>query len=427
MRVRVRGIHATALTKLLKDSGYEVVQQSEVIAERFGEKVRDVADSTVKEMEEDKGVLFAMGEDLSGWLRKTLPYSFVWKSPVKLYSVIEPRDCSFEGLRVEPCLEKGLVVRPPLDGAIRLDEPKAVGKYAMVWRGKGRTYFSEHIPRDERTLLLSISLPWNRKGYDVKWRSNAKEASAEELKEELSRLAMRFDLGDFRNQGEDFAVAVLSLPDKLKLDEVRGQIVRTSRFHHMVKASDSVLADKLDEGVVDVKEALRSLLGERVAIDHVKAPYIVRRLKPGELVEFRTDGVDYYLVLRRELTPGGRYDVLDVEIGEGDYDEFHLSSRTFYGVHVYKDQGGKVKGVLVNVSTPAEILRNRVRYLDLEVDVGLVNGRVVLADERELEAKKEWMGDELYMVAKRTAERVAKVLSGDSFEPLLEDMRVTPA
>jgi len=36
LRARVRGIYATALTKLLMEGGFEVVQQSPVIAERFG-------------------------------------------------------------------------------------------------------------------------------------------------------------------------------------------------------------------------------------------------------------------------------------------------------------------------------------------------------------------------------------------------------
>jgi len=53
-----------------------------------------------------------VGSDVSDWLRKVFPHSFTWRSPVKLYSVIEPENCSHLGYEVDPCLREGLVVRP---------------------------------------------------------------------------------------------------------------------------------------------------------------------------------------------------------------------------------------------------------------------------------------------------------------------------
>ncbi len=425
MRARVRGIYATALTKLLMEGGFEVVQQSPVIAERFGVARKEVvADVTLKEMEEDKGVIMTVGSDVSDWLRKVFPYSFTWRSPVKLYSVIEPENCSHLGYEVDPCLREGLVVRPPMDGVIRLSEPKAVGRFAFVWRGQGRTYFSEHLSRDDRALLLSISLPWNSKGYNVKWRSNAKAAKLEELRDELSRLALRYDNRDFRDQGEDFSIVVLSLTDKLTLDEVRNAVVRTSRFHHMIKTSDSVLADKLDEGGVDPSSALRSLISDLMEIDHVKAPYRRVNLRPGRPIIFDTDGEDYYLVLRRDLRPGGTLDAVGKPIEEGDYDEFHLSSRAWYGVHVYRSRDGNVKGVMVNVSTPAELLKGRVRYLDLEVDLAYSDGVTRVVDENELEAKRVYLGETLVSKAKEAVELAKRRLEANDWEGLIEEMRI---
>ena len=420
MRARLRGIYTTALTYLLKSKGFKVVQQSAVIAERFGEDiVEEEADVTIKDLDEDRGALFAMGADITDTLRELFPFSFVWRSPVKLYSVIEPEGCQYAGFRVEPCLEKGLVLRPPLDGVIRLGEPKAVGKFAMVWRGEGRTYFSEHIDRDTKTLLLSISLPWNRKGYNVKWRSNARGAKPEELRDELSRLAVRFDAEDFKGQGDSFAVVVLSLPDKLHLDEVRGQVIKTTRFHHMIKTSDPELADRVDEGKVGLEDAIKSLLREEMEIEHVKAPYELVKLRRGELVSFSFDGMDYSLVLRRELRPGGKLDVLGLPIEDGDYDEFYLASDKWYGVHVYRDKEGRIKGVLVNVQTPTEVKKGSVRYLDLEVDVGYKDGEVIVADLEELERKREWLGDPLYRKTKEVSEEVARRLESEGLDGLL--------
>ena len=422
VRARLRGIYTTALTYLLKAKGFKVVQQSAVIAERFGEDiVEEEADVTIKDLDEDRGAIFAMGEDMADTLRELFPYSFVWRSPVKLYSVIEPEDCQYAGFRVEPCLEKGLVLRPPLDGVIRLGEPKAVGKFAMVWRGEGRTYFSEHIDRDTKTFLLSISLPWNRKGYNVKWRSNARGAKPEELRDELSRLAVRFDAEDFKGQGDSFAVVVLSLPDKLHLDEVRGQVIKTTRFHHMIKTSDPELADGVDEGKVGLEDALKSLLREEMEIEHVKAPYEVVKLRKGVLVDFSFDGMNYSLVLRRQLRPGGKLDVLGMLIEEGDYDDFYLASDKWYGVHVYRNRQGGIKGVLVNIQTPTEVKRGSVRYLDLEVDVGYNNEKAIVADLEELDRKKEWLGNQLYAKAKEVTEEVRKRLESEGLEGLLGD------
>lgn len=212
-RVRIRGIYATALTSIFSSLSYEIVQQSVEISERFMQEINNLsADITIKDFEDDRGKIIVMGNGIiEDDLRNVFKYSFHWRSPVKLYSVIEiDESCTYANFKVEPCLREGIVIKPPYDGKIILSETKAVSKYAIVWRGKGITTFSEHIvDEEEKMRLLTLSLPLNRKGYNVKWRSNAKYVALNELKEDLERLILRYENREFRDQGEDFYLITL--------------------------------------------------------------------------------------------------------------------------------------------------------------------------------------------------------------------------
>ena len=55
--VRIRGIYSTALTKLLLDEGFEVVQPSTIIQERFGLKGNeDSPDLDIEDLGDLQGI-----------------------------------------------------------------------------------------------------------------------------------------------------------------------------------------------------------------------------------------------------------------------------------------------------------------------------------------------------------------------------------
>jgi hypothetical protein len=414
MNIRIRGIYATALTYLFIKDGFKVVQQTPQIAERFGmTPVVEPADVTVKDGE-DKGEIVSIGADIYSFMRTVFRYSPVWKSPVKLYSVIRPEECKFMGYVVEPCLDEGLVIKPPVEGKIILTAKRAVSKDAMVWRGEGKTFFSEHIRDEDRIKLLSISIPYNKKGYNVKWRSNAPLATVSQLKEELESLIMRYESDDFRNQGEDFIRVLLSLEDKLFLDGIRSMVVKTMKFHHMLKYSYT-------HNEVDIEEAkenpdptplIDKLANNFLKIEHVK-PDGRKILLRGGYVIYKETKPDYYLIrLKRTFEGGGgKYDSLDIPIDEGDYDIVEFDSRNWYQIHKYYSKYGNLKGVYVNISTPPEILRDKIRYIDLEVDVVKKGDRIEAVDLEELERVKNVLGEKLYEKALKTVEEVKKLLS----------------
>ncbi|MCY0874565.1 MAG: DUF402 domain-containing protein [Acidianus infernus] len=408
MKIRIRGIYATALTYMLSKN-FEIVQQSPQIAERFMQEIiREPADITFKDGE-DKGSLIVIGsaDNFENYLKEIFPYSIVWKSPVKLYSLIETQDCKYQNYDVEPCLEKGIVIKPPTDGRkIILSPPKAVSKFAMVWRGEGKTFFSEHIVPEERKRLLNISTKYNKKGYNVKWRSNAQFEKNYLLEKDLENLMFKYENNDFSKQGCDFYLINLSLEDKLELDKIRSLVVPTINFHHMLKLSRSREVDIAESGKDNVTQILESLIKDYMGIEHIKINGRRIFLKPGKVIEKRVSDNGYFLLLRREISGNGYYDGLGIRKEEGDYDIMEIDSRKWHEVHNYYSKDGTLKGKYINISTPPELLDGKIRYIDLEVDIIIKNGEKIVIDEDKLEENKKYLSYKMLERIKKEIEYV---------------------
>lgn len=388
---------------------FEIVQQSPQIAERFMQEIiREPADITFKDGE-DKGSLIVIGsaDNFENYLKEIFPYSIVWKSPVKLYSLIETQNCKYQNYDVEPCLEKGIVIKPPTDGRkIILSPPKAVSKFAMVWRGEGKTFFSEHIAPEERKRLLNISTKYNKKGYNVKWRSNAQFEKNYLLEKDLENLMFKYENNDFSKQGCDFYLINLSLEDKLELDKIRSLVVPTINFHHMLKLSRSREVDIAESGKDNVTQILESLIKDYMGIEHIKINGRRIFLKPGKVIEKRVSDNGYFLLLRREISGNGYYDGLGIRKEEGDYDIMEIDSRKWHEVHNYYSKDGTLKGKYINISTPPELLDGKIRYIDLEVDIIIKNGEKIIIDEDKLEENKKYLSYKMLERIKKEIEYV---------------------
>jgi hypothetical protein len=408
MKIRIRGIYATALTYMLSKN-FEIVQQSPQIAERFMQEIiREPADITFKDGE-DKGSLIVIGGDDSfeNYLKEIFPYSIVWKSPVKLYSLIETQNCKYQNFDVEPCIEKGIVIKPPTDGRkIILSPPKAVSKFGMVWRGEGKTFFSEHIAPEKRKRLLNISIKYNKKGYNIKWRSNAQFEKNYLLEKDLENLIFKYENDDFSKQGCDFYLINLSLEDKLELDKIRSLVVPTINFHHMLKLSRSREVDIAESGKDNVTQILESLIKDYMEIEHIKINGRRIFLKPGKVIEKRISDNGYFLLLRREISGNGYYDGLGIRKEEGDYDIMEIDSRKWHEVHNYYSKDGTLKGKYINISTPPELLDGKIRYIDLEADIIVKNGEKIIIDEEKLEENKKYLSYKMLERIKKEIEYI---------------------
>ena len=468
VRVRIRGIYATALTKLLLDKGFQIVQASNLIAARFGiPQVPAAADVTVKSIEDEPSRLLVIGypdavDAVVAALRSMLRYTPVWCSPVGLYATVVAR---IEGVKDGECVarinEVELVVQdvgecregeyvtlyvvkaPVYPGERGRATPgvRVVGDYAMLYKGgQPRVTISEHISKPERRALLSsIAYEYREKGYGVHWRSSARDAEEQVLKEELARLeemlkrveenavklASEGTVGVVA-PGEKICIAEVSAPDKAILDDIRDEVLPTAKLHHSIKSiGDETLQAIIDyeEEVLGIDRGLRDRLaagllryiasrleGRRVRIEHVKLDGKVVELGPAYVKEVRVEEGGLRLRLERRVRSPGVYDGLGVEKEPGDIIETIIDTREWIVTHHYYSQSGGHKGTYININTPPEVSLDRIRYIDLTIDiVKKPDGTVQVIDVEELKRQVEAgiVGEKLLERIKEVVRRVA--------------------
>ena len=444
-RVRVRGIYATALTRLLLDEGFVITQPSHIIAERLGiPEARLPADATVKNSERDPSELLVLGRrgrEVAEALRRRLPYTVFWESPLGLYATVSYRvrerrggECLVElpqGLEgvLRPCGEddSGLatVVKAPIkpyEKAGLRPGPSLPGICAVVSMGGGVS-ISEHIRSPEtRATLLALAAE-HAGGLGVRWRSNAALCSPEEAAEELRRLAgelerIRRDVpGEptVLSPGEYIGLAALSHPSKQLLDEARSLVTPTVRDHHSLKSSG-----RGDVGMlVDFSEALLGRGMDAEAVGETLLDYIVDllskarsvsiihrtlrgevlRLTPGRVQAVLPTSTGYRLEVKRVFRGRGVYDALGVEKEPGDYDVMTVETGSWRIIHRYFSANGVLKGEYININTPPELRPDSIEYIDLAVDVvRRPGGKPILVDREELEEalSKGYVSEILY-------------------------------
>ncbi len=438
VRVRVRGIYATALTSLALEEGFLVVQASKPIRDRFGLPENSApANVTLKSDERRPDELLVIGapeptDSVLEALRRRLPYALFRVSPIDLYSTVGFRVVEKTGERClvelpggvegvfEPCrlgvdeVGVGMVTGAPVvKGERARVAPRVglVGSYMILSRGGGRVTFSEHIRSPERrAALLAISSKYTRRGFSIHWRSNAGVGDLSEAEEEAGRLAERLEeLASELEQpevkvyseGERIALVGLPQPAKNVLDELRSRHAPTMPGHHEYKAGGGELAILVDfgerlvaRGVSPnvVSETIREHVFEalsrqrRVGIIHYKAWGGYLRLTPGRVESVVPTSSGYRVTLRRVMRGGGEYDGLGVEKNPGDYDLMVVETGSWHIVHRYHDAEGNLKGEYININTPPEFTPDSLKYYDLLVDVvRRPDGTVEVIDLDELE------------------------------------------
>ncbi|MEM4138732.1 MAG: DUF402 domain-containing protein, partial [Sulfolobaceae archaeon] len=212
----------------------------------------------------------------------------------------------------------------------------------------------------------------------------------------------------------------LSLQDKLELDEVRKKVVPTTKFHHMLKLSYGKEVDEIEmKGIECPKDLLENLINEYIQIEHIKFDNKLK-LKAGKVIKYSIYECGYEILLKREFNSQGIYDGLGVSKEPGDYDLMYVNSSNWYQIHKYYSKDNKLKGIYINISTPPELLRGSIRYLDLELDVVVKEGgEVYIIDKEELERKRDLLTESLYNTALRKAEEIVRDIKNGNFKDLV--------
>ncbi len=438
VRVRIRGIYATALTKWALEQGFQVVQPSNVIADRFGLPQLELpADVTIKDSESDHSEVLVVGytwavKQVLEKLSMLLPFSFYWISKLPLHSTVKAKvvgeidgECYVEvkGVKsilvADECPEKdsmvvGGIVRPGVKpGELPRVVPGArvIGDYAIIYEAdRPRTTVSEHV-RDpmKRAELMSLASEYTSKGLGIHWRSSSRHADIDTLRKHILELyeklrevkeeASKGDEGVY-SDGETVALLRLSRVDKERLDQLRGEVVPTAPWHHSVKSVASSMsividyAEKLIQHNIDSHKLLIGLLDlyveklqqtRTIRLIHVKPDGTVIELGRARPTHVERTNNSLRIIVERTVKAKGIYDGLNVEKEPGDRIVTEIDTNSWVIIHRYYSLAGEHKGTYYNINTPPEISEDAIIYLDLEADVvKKPNGEIKIIDLEKL-------------------------------------------
>ncbi|MBI1744767.1 DUF402 domain-containing protein [Candidatus Acetothermia bacterium] len=459
-RVRVRGIYSTALTHLLHRRGFSIVQPSRKIQERFQlGPLYEPFDLELKDSECGQGIIAAGPKEALEKLATTFQDDLpdVMTRPVKapLHSVYWGLVQSLRpsGYLMDLGCDVGFLPHSKASRPLRLGEAILVqvcelapaGKHLIVTMeislpgqravlsSQGNIRVSREIEElAERERLLRVGRRLLPPGWGVIWRTAAYQCDEPELIAELERLVAHTEhLHDHPEEGIPGlllgfeATTQFEFPGsaKQRLDQLRGEIVPTLPGHHKYKAAGSFrtvdraearlqqyLGDNTDHSngrMVEFPE-----VGETLLIEHVKPEGETIILGRGKVMA--ADSAKKTVQLRREIRGNGSYDGLSALKAPGDFAltefcEGRWEYRTFY----YSNDE-RCKGIYANVNTPIEIYPDRVRYIDLEIDVTREpEGEVRIIDEAKLHAAMEagYLREKLAERARQVAAQLKTELS----------------
>lgn len=472
VNVRVRGIYATAISKILMEYDFKLIEASDIIRERLGIDLNtSPCDVTVKDTEDPDEVLVIGSPDdakrVFNVLVGELKYVFKWESEIELNSVYlalvkEKRGehCTLDlgelKATLHPCRENvgakivvGIRHSPikPGDRLVLTRNFRIAGRYMYLIHGEQKISFSEHI-RDENVKARLSAIATAKlmgSGLGVHFRSSAKYASKESLIGEIELLIEEYkrvlqlaqessDPAKLRG-GEFVGLIGLTSLAKQILDERRKLVAFTLYGHHSLKSmglSDIVDFAESILSTVDEKTGIESGRGVlkylarrledagRVEILHIKPTGETIRLQPGRVVDVKVNENGLIVILERIIRSQGVYDGLNIEKKPGDIDYVVVDTSKPILQHNYFRDGNWI-GTYVNINTPPEVSPGVIKYHDLILDVVILPNReprTIDADEMEKLHARGIITSELYMYAKKAVQQVLLNPGDYVFNPL---------
>jgi len=440
LKARIRGIYTTALTKLLLDNGFRIVQASAAIKQRFGLKEDDdnSPDLDIFDRRDCQGVK-ALGK--AEPLNKLVSILQSLLEDVVVRKWVVTVDGIYKGLLKEVDSEAhiGLVDIGPAVGKLYDLDALSSGKQQLVvqverWRlgsreptltteikipgtnvilipGRQVKISRKIIDSQKRTQLHQLGEELATDNWGVLWRTSAADQPQDLLRQEVliliekaksvTQQATQVEAPAMLWEGNHYANLEFPALSKKHLDGVRKLVAPTIEGHHRYKASGQKvstaleMAEKLlEKGYAQVEvndlfwqtvEREFPNVGSWLKVEHVKLDGKVFYLGPALVEAF--DQEIGLIRFRRIFRRPGVYDGLKVSKQPDDYaiteaklGEWHLKTQYF-------SKEGQIKGTYINLNTPIELYPYAIRYVDLEADVCVwPDGRVETLDMAKLEA-----------------------------------------
>ncbi|MBS7643205.1 DUF402 domain-containing protein [Candidatus Bathyarchaeota archaeon] len=438
---RVRGIYSTALTKLLLDSGFKVVQPSLVMKERFGvEEDREPPDLEISDRPDRQGVK-ALGkadaiEKFISILKKFLSDAILRKGTVSAGGI-------YKGIvkKIDPKHHVALIDIGSAFGALQLDEAPNIrlgdiliqvdrnyarakvpalttkisilGNYAILISDGHVRVSRKILDRNSRDRLCKLGEELKTE-WGILWRTAAENQPPDVLRSEIAYLmekgkiikerAERLKAPSLVYEGRYYLDAEFPALSKKKLDAIRSSITPTIPGHHYYKACGGNIASAVDmaEKLLSMGHPLKEvedlflqtvttefpIEDSTVTIEHVKLDGRVFHL--GKALVETYDRDKSIITLRRTFETNGIYDGFETPKETGDYAITEIKVNEWYVKTQYFSRDGRQKGIYINVNTPVELYPTRIRYVDLEIDICVFpNGEIKILDEKKLEEQVE--------------------------------------
>lgn len=384
--IRLRGIYATALAALVREYGWRIVQPGEELQPHTAPEDRFAPfGAEVKDRDDRQGVIVAGEPDPVNAFKEVLfaelPDVVCVPAPTELgaiYLGIVSKRRAW-GYEIDLGGLMGFLPQPELDRPLRKGEAVRVqvkeialpqpimtthlslaGQLAVLSQEQGVGISKEITDPDERERLLSLGRRYCANGWGVIWRTGAYRQDVRELQQEIKLLQQKLlKLDSHPDEGipgkllAGQLTLIVEFPggSKQRLDQWRACVIPTeSGYHHQQSAPEATAWPNS---------------GDRIRIEHVKAHSDLSVVMAGQVIAVGPQQI----TVRREIKGLGIYDGLNIPKDPGDYAITEFREGAWHYETRYYARDGVLKGIYVNINTPIELYADRVRYVDLEIDV----------------------------------------------------------
>ncbi len=451
MKVLIRGIYSTALSKFLLDNGFVLTQPSKRIIERLKiEAIKEPWDVAVEARPWIYGItVYGIKEGVEKIIE-----SFQKLGKITVNPSIIPAGSIYSGEVVEVSNNTSIVnvgshkvflrgkknvgervivsiIKPVYSGMPEAIEGIAIAGKTMIISKNLTTDIWGYVEPHIKENLLNFVKNITKSGWGILLLDLAQYVEPVSLLEEYNslvregnmllekNLSLTQKIGQIRD-GIHIVRVNFSYDTKQALDKIRSSILPTVSGHHYMRSlgKDTQLlvdfAENLvtngynpeDIGVHMIRSFMmnRFSVGSLVKIRHYKPNGERIELTPGKVISIDTK--NFEITIRRQfLESEGIYDGIGAPKEKGDYAISTYKMGSMVSKHTYYNRNGIMKGIYVNISTPIEFTWDGIQYIDLSVDV--VRNYADQVEIIDVEELKKYV--ENGNISKSLAEEVLKI------------------
>jgi hypothetical protein len=459
-KAKTRGI-STALTKLLLEHGFEIVQPSLTIKERFG-----ISDSSappeikMKDRYDLQGVRVLGDLEAINTFQSVLHSAFedalTRKWTISIDGIYKGKPTESDENTVYVDLGSDAIGKlPKHEFAVANDKPllvqvdrritsvkqpilttnlKIIGDYAILAQNSkvGVSFRIHDVKR--RAGLYALGKTLAPEDWGIIWRESSVNQSMEALENEITKLDEKVKI--LKKEAtyaeapaliiEGLYVMDVEFPcfSKMNLDKLRASVTPTLDGHHFFKTCGDTVSTALEmtEKLLekghdrsDVEKSFKEKIlhgfpekGSLVEVEHVKPSGIVFHLGQATVEGISEQQINYSRLMRKN----GFYDGLGAKKEAGDKAMSETKTGEWSITTKYFANNGEWKGTYIYLNTPVEVYPKVIRYVDLEVDVCICpDGIVKVLDIEELEKalEKGFISKRLFEIIKEKVKEITEI------------------